>query len=424
MSSKKRSRRLPLQGLIRCAPLTAVALLSPDVRGQEAIRVGWDQERSYLQRNGPTAFKDGAHHAGPVTYDVVATYGLEWRDNVLTTQTNRLSDFIHRPQIDFRIQWQVSQDSSLHAGVGLGYYKYDRYTSNDRFFIAPNSEIAWDLRMKDLLVTLYDEAKYAQDVISQSTLTGVSSFPRLDNTVGVRASWTPGAYLAEFLYGHETFSARSSQFTYLNHSAEHLVGRLGYFVAPQSSVGVETSGSFTSYSQQIQQDNNSFSIGPYVDLQLTHAIRLNLRGGYVDYSLDPGPVAGPGSNLDGYYAHAEINHALTEHIVHSLIFNREIQQALTLGSRYLDTRRADYQISWSATRYLTATSSFFYENGKEAQIVQTETFIRRGASAGLSYQLTSHIAPTLQYTFANRSSNLPNRNYYVNSVTVGLSWRF
>ena len=133
--------------------------------------------------------RDDQLRAGPVYLQASLAYSLEWNDNIYYTPTNTEDDFIHRPQLNLGATWPVSDDSRLTFGVGLGYQHYMDHSDLDRMILTPDSELAWDIKIKDLVLTLYDRAEYSQDVVSQGGLSGTAEFPRIENTAGTRARW-------------------------------------------------------------------------------------------------------------------------------------------------------------------------------------------------------------------------------------------
>ncbi len=86
--------------------------------------------------------------------------------------------------------------------------------------------------------------------------------------------------------------------------------------------------------------------------------------------------------------------------------------------------------SWQATCSLArqlwdrvgVSASGFYGEGKYSSLNIKDKY--RGASAGLSYDLTQDIQASLNYSHSNLSSNSSSRDYTVNTVTLGMRFTF
>ena len=124
----------------------------------------------------------------------------------------------------------------------------------------------------------------------------------------------------------------------MDRTSEQFFARTGYQFAPATRIGLEASAGLTRYSSDIQTDNNNVSVGPFLEWQITEAVNVGLRGGYVFYDFQGSAATGPGSTLSSYYTGAEIRHQLTESISHGLAASHGIQQGFNQGDNILSTR--------------------------------------------------------------------------------------
>ncbi|MBI1840465.1 MAG: outer membrane beta-barrel protein [Verrucomicrobia bacterium] len=405
--------------------LTAAAWGVPEAAwGQDALQGTLQGDRAYRQRITPPANLGDYRHIGAFTYFTSLSYGVEWRDNVLNTESNHHADFIHRPHFDLNGILHVSDRSRLQLGFGVGYSHYMNTPGQDRFNIAPNSELAWDITARDIVVTLYDRFTYTEDVLSQGVVTGVASFPRLDNTLGMRATWSPGRFVVSGGYGHETFQSSAAAFNYVNRATENFFERFGYKLAPQSVAGVEATESFTDYVKSIQRDNTSLSFGPYTEWKITRVVNLIARAGVLNYSFKDIVGQPHLATLSSYYGSLEIDHDLTPHIRQRLMVDRRVTQGLNQGGQYIQSSTVNYNISWGFKPRASLTSTVFMEDGTEARAASSEPYKRFGASAAISYEIMKRLAPTLSYSYIQRTSKLAGRGYEVNAVSLYISYRF
>lgn len=67
----------------------------------------------------------------------------------------------------------------------------------------------------------------------------------------------------------------------------------------------------------------------------------------------------------------------------------------------------------------------FYEHGDDsASSFESERVNRFGAGANLDYKLGRHLSTSLGYWFIDRTSDLPDRDYYQNRVLWFISYDF
>jgi uncharacterized protein (PEP-CTERM system associated) len=65
-----------------------------------------------------------------------------------------------------------------------------------------------------------------------------------------------------------------------------------------------------------------------------------------------------------------------------------------------------------------------YEHGTEPSSGSGEVFDRLGPSLGVSYNLMERLSTALAYRYTRRMSNLPDRDYSQNSVTLTITYHF
>ena len=400
----------------------ALHLTVGSASAQEALRTAVEGDQAYRTRSAPDYRPSDQMKAGPVYFNVGLRYELEWNDNIRYANTNTEADFIHRPQVDVRAVWAATKDTVLSFGAGIGYQKYMDNPDLDRMLISPNSELAWDIPVRDFLFTLYDRFLYSQDVASQGGLSGTAEFPRIENTAGVRGSWTPDHYRFELGYAHYNFFAESATYDYLTRSSEQFFGRAAYRLADATLAGLEASGSLTDYQSPTQQDNQSVSMGPFMDWQILADLRLSLRGGYVVYFQDL--VAGQSGNVSSYYVGIESNHRLTDYITHGLSAVREVRQSVNQGSELAEQLTARYFVIWAFLNNASLSANFFYEHAKPPQPGTGETYDRLGFGAGVNWQLLRHLSVGLAYRYTTKDSDVPGNDYNQNSVVLSGNYQF
>ena len=349
---------------------------------------------------------------------------MEWNDNIRLAPNNTQGDFIFRPQANVLGSWAATKDSTLSFGIRLGYQKYINNPDLDQLTVTPDSELAWDIPVKDFVFTVYDRFQDSQDVISQGGLSGTAQFPRIENTAGLRARWHPAEYVFELGYSHYNFFPQSSSFDYLSRAEEQFFGRAACRIAMISQAGMEASGSLVNYDDPTRTDNRSLSIGPFIDWQVIRDLRLSLRGGYVIYLSGADPKTGIKNNVGSFYIGFDANQRLTRYITHDLSATREIQQGVNLGSQFTEDLTVRYSVQYAFLRRAGFSSDFFYEHAIEPQFGVVEVYDRFGVGGGLTFQLPDHFSVGVACHFTTKNSNFASRDYRQNVVTLNANYQF
>ncbi|MDW7979168.1 MAG: hypothetical protein RMH97_01190 [Verrucomicrobiales bacterium] len=259
-------------------------------RARRGASLAIEADKNYRTRETVRYEKAEQIQVGQVILSAGASYSVEWNDNIYYRPSDAEDDFIHSARGNLSGFWPVTRSSFLSFGIGIGYQLYTEHSELSRLLIAPGSELAWDIELEDFGVTVFDRIEYSQDVLGQPGISGVARFPRLENTVGLRARWHPKRWVFEAGYSHFNFVSWAEEYDYLDRSAEQFVGRAGYRVAPRTIVGIEATAELTDFDSASAIDSTGMSVGPFVQWQLTRDIELGLRGGYVWYSYEDEPV--------------------------------------------------------------------------------------------------------------------------------------
>ncbi len=413
----------------RWATCLALGLSAAALPAQDALQTAVQLDRSYDQRaTGRFLPPEEAIRTGPVTYAVTLGYGIEFNDNIFYQRHNREADWIHTPQATVRATWQPTRDSVLSIGTGVGYRKYMDHSDLDRFYVTPDTALFYDLPVRDWVITLYEQASYSQDVLSQGALSGVPEFSRFENTIGFRALWQPEQYVLAFGYAHYNFVSEGKRFSYLDRASEQVFLRLGYRWAELSQFGLEVSGALTHFSSDLRGDNRNLSAGPYVIWQITEATDLTLRGGTTYYEFDADAFTPKDRTLNSWYLGLDVRNRLTDYLVHSLSVQRLVQQGVNRGpgyfSDFIEILSAQYRATWAFHEQGTAGLDLLYEHSSEPRGGVDETYDRYGIGLSTRWQFTRRFFATLAYRFTLKDSDTDVFDYRMNLASLRLDYRF
>jgi len=225
---------------------------------------------------------------GPVRFRVGASVGVEYNDNVTYAETNTQDDFIVTPNLTLDAIWPITQLNTLRLDLGIGYSFYLDHSqyNTDKILIAPKSQIGFDIFVGDFRINIHDRMQLQQDPIQEGALSNVVDYGRFENTGGVSVLWDLNKLLFQLGYDHYNFVSTTSVFDYLNRNSEIFQGSAAFIVNPTITVGAEGNAVFTRYDQSVLNDNEDYSVGGFVEVELTNNLKARAAGGYQWINFD------------------------------------------------------------------------------------------------------------------------------------------
>ncbi len=367
---------------------------------------------------------------GPVRLRVSATVGVEYNDNINFAEVNTQDDVIIRPNVDIDAIWPVTQLNTLRLDLGLGYAFYLDHSEDNTngILIAPKSQIALDIFVGDFRINLHDRMLLQQDPIQQPALSNVADYGRFENTAGVGVLWDLNKALVTLGYDHYNYVSTTDEFNYLNRNAEELSGAIEALVSSTTGVGIEGNAVFTYYDQHVLNDSNTYSLGAFVESQLTNNLKVRVAGGYqwIDFDRNAvdffGVLVPDQKDADDFYANILIGHRLNAVFSHSLSAGHENQ--LGINSNYITLNYVRYTTTWNLIRRTLLSTEFFFEDADESGGFIDEHFHRLGGAITLGYQLTPHVTLGLRYQGTSKDSDVQLRDYTQNRVSLDGTYSF
>jgi hypothetical protein len=417
----------------RAGVAVAFLLLAGSRNGnaQEALRSALSLDHIAQARQGTVAVDLNdipTPHIGPVQMNLGVYTSAQYNDDVNYAEKGALADEVIGMGVDAGFMWPATPQSSVYLDAGVGYLKYLEHSQYDRLELSPNSVLNWDVAIKDVKMSFFDQFSYDQQVVSEPSLAGVAWFPLFNNTVGTRATWEPGIWPVSAGYSRNNYSSDSSTYEYLNRASDYYFARAGRRFAENTQVGLEASASVTRYDLAIQNGSTSYSGGGFAEWQMTRNVRITARGGPTIYDFQSNGRSQSQNNLSSYYASAQIEHNLTEFISHQFSVDRSVQLGLNMGSEYLQELKFDYSIIWQLTQSLTLNPVVSYTIGSQPWVVGsqslTENYDQFGGSFCAGWLITKKLRGSLSYSYWKRESNLTGRNYADNALTLRLDYHF
>lgn len=411
----------------RAGLLVALGLLPAFAsRAQQAlISDRYVNEAISAQTNLAVAPKPDSIRAGPVLLNIGPYLGVTFDDNINTSQDHPQNDISIHAGLNLGFLWPATPSSQLQLSSEFGYVTYLRHERNDSIEIAPNSALTWAMPFDDGQVTLFDQFNYSEEVVTVASVAGLNSLPRFDNTIGARVLWSPRKWEFEFALSHDDFRSTGKQFEYLDRGSEYASIRGAYRFGENTQAGLEFTASQTDYRLNIQSDNRSYSIGPYITWIITQDLRASAKGGPTIYDFAGTPGTAP-FTLNSYYFDLELTHQLTHFLSQQLSARRDVSLGFNKGNDYTELFSASYGINWDVTHYASVGLSLSYENGNQPldSGALKENFHRVGVGANASYRITENFGSNLSFTHWDRSSDVPGDSYSDDQISLQLNYNF
>jgi Putative beta-barrel porin 2 len=394
--------------------LSAQDAIRPSLAGEQAAEAR-RQDIEHIPYNLMT---------GPIRYRVSATLGVEFNDNINLSENNAESDVIIHPQVNIDAIWPVTQINTLRLDIGLGYAFYlDHSDQNTNgILLAPGSQIAFDVFIGDFRINFHDRFSLQQDPIDELQISNVVDYGRFENAAGVSVMWDLNKIVLTLGYDHYTYVSTNSDFDYLDRNAEEIVGSAAVALTNTTSVGLESSFVATYYNQNVLNDSDTYTIGAFVETQITNYLRLRFAAGYQMIDFDNTGSVFDSMDSDDYYANVLISHRLNAAITQTLAAGHESQ--LGVNSNFISLNYIRHTVTWNVIRDTLLSTELFYEDADDSGGFINEHLHRYGGAVTVGYQLTPHVTLGLRYQYTKKDSNVPERDYAQNRVSIDATYSF
>ncbi|MDQ3115466.1 MAG: outer membrane beta-barrel protein [Verrucomicrobiota bacterium] len=404
--------------------LFSALFLVPALRAQEAVRPSLAGEAAAEARRQSIDQIPYNLLLGPVRFRFSITTGVEYNDNINLSETNQQSDIIIRPQFNLSALWPVTQLNTLKLDLGLGYGFYlDHPNANTNgILIQPGSQLAFDIFIQDFRINIHDRFSLQQDPVSQLQLSNVVDYGRFENTAGVSVLWDLNKAVLTFGYDHYTYVSTTETFSYLDRHAEILSFSSYFAFTSTTGGGIETSAVYNYYNQDFLNDSVTYSVGPFVETQITNYLKLRAAAGYQFINFDSSGTVGDTSDSNDFYANFLISHRINPAITHTLSAGRESQ--LGVNSNFVALNYVRHTATWNIINGVLLGTELFFEDGDDSGGLFSEHIQRYGGAATLGYQLTPHITLGFRYQYTQKQSDQPLRDYQQNRVSFDGTYSF
>lgn len=415
------------QGLLRkyvlgCLVLMAILALSGKSQAQGIERYSLSGETAAAALRGSDSSQPYNLKLGPVGIRADSYINTSFNDNINIAKYGRQADAIIQPGLGVHALWQLTDLNTLTFDVSMGYQYYVEHSGNSSFTVAPNSQLNFNIFVGDFKFNIYDRFSYLQDPIGVSQLSNTSQFARLKNDAGVNVDWDLNDIVLSVDYDHTNYWVFESQFDYLDYQADTVSPKIAFTLSKTVEVGLCTAFSDMRYDQNIQNNNTSFSAGPYVTALLTKDLAFNAFGGYYHTEFDSGGLINDNENIDSFYCGMGLNHRINDVMTETLTAGKEYIPGLT--SNFTQRIYANYSPAWQATTNINLALNFWWENLDDSNSSFSQNANRYGAGFNIGYKVTDHATLSLGYQYVLKDANPSALSYYQNLATIGFLYQF
>ena len=398
-----------------------IVLLAASACAQEAFRVSLAGQDAAEAKKRALMNQRFNLRLGPVSLRFQAGLTTEATDNVRYSASNEQPDLIFRPQVNTVAVWPVTQKNTLSLSLGLGYAKYINATEYDGLFVAPGSDLSFDLYVQDMVFNFHDRFAFTQDVTGDPTVSGIGGLDRFENTAGVGMTWDLNKLLVNAGYDYYIYVPTGDLYSNQSRGSQLFNASGAFVINPTTLAGLQAFGGLTDYDENLYSDNQHVGLGGFVNAQFSEYTRLRASVGYVNYFFDPSQSVTNSQTLDGIYVDLSLQQRLNHYFTHSISLGRQLQASYSSdGVELIYFRHVGV---WRLFRKTAVTTTLSYEYFKEDR-QQPEKGSRYGAGLGLSRPLTRRLTGSLRYSFYLKNSDVNTQDYTQNRLVLDLVYRF
>jgi hypothetical protein len=407
-----------------CVICYAILSLIPSLRAQDAVRPSLAGEAAAEARRQSVEQIPYNLIAGPVRFRFSITTGVEYNDNVNLAEKNKQDDVIIRPQFNVAAIWPVTQLNTLRLDLGIGYAFYVNHTNNNtnNILISPGSQLSFDIFVQDFRINLHDRFSLSQDPIDEIQLSNVTDYGRFENTAGISVLWDLNKALLTFGYDHYTYISTTDTLSYLDRNAEILSFSAYFALTSTTGGGIESSFVYNYYNEDFLNNSTTYSVGPFIETQITNYLRLRAAVGYQMVDFDHGATVDDRNNSNDWYGNILLSHRINSAITQTLAAGHEA--GIGVNSNFVTLDYVRHTATWAIINRVLLATELFYEEGDDSGGIFGEHIQRYGGAVTLGYQLTPHVTLGLRYQYTQKQSDQPLRDYKQNRVSLDGTYSF
>lgn len=384
---------------------------------------------------------------GPMMIDMVGTLGIEYNDNINTSEVAPIEDVILQPGLSFGLKWQINEYNELDANLGLEYWHYLSESQLNDFSnqigLTPNTELSFRVLIKDITFRLYDRLQYSFDsadsvVISETTGEVIDSdpeaFTRFRNVLGIQTEWFIGETIFSAQLSREDVYSPEDIFKYVNRYEHKAALNIERALAANFTTGLGISYSTMDFDLDVNNDGDIFTLGPWVEWKITELIGLYAGVAYNDHNFETGAVTdrldnsnpnaffGDSAQLEDYTWMVRLSHVANEVFNHQVEWYRAIDVSNTANFNTLDGIR--YSFAYNITQRIRLDAAVGYEENESSGGLINDDFDRWIWGLSTEVVLGPQLTADIGYRYIDKDSSARFQSYEQNQFRVFLEYDF
>jgi hypothetical protein len=384
---------------------------------------------------------------GPMLIDMVGTFGIEYNDNINTSEVAPIEDVILQPGLSFGLKWQINEYNELDANLGLEYWQYlseDRLNDFDnQIGLTPNTELSFRVLIKDITFRIYDRLQYSFDsadsvVIDETTGDVVDSDPeafnRFRNVLGVQTEWFIGETVFSAQLSREDVYSPEDIFEYVNRYEHKAALNIERALAANFTTGLGLSYSTVDFDREVNNDGDIFTIGPWAEWKITEVVGLYTGVAFNDYDFDRGGVTdkldpgnpdaffGDDSDLEDYTWMVRLSHLANEVFNHQVEWYRAISVSNTANFNALDGIR--YSFAYNIMPRIRLDGAVGYEENDSSGGLINDDYDRWIWGLSTEVMLGPQLTADIGYRYIDKDSSAKLQSYGQNQFRVFFKYDF
>jgi len=358
---------------------------------------------------------------GPVSMRFSADLQIQATDNVYNTGNDRQSDIYFQPEFNITGMWRATERNTLSLNLGVGYTEYLNATEYNGFYVAPDSDLSFNVYVGDAVINVHDRFSVLQSVANEPGVTGIGGYNRFENVSGISMLWDLNDVLVSAGYDYDLFVPLEDGYLDQKRGSDLLYASASFEINDSTRAGVQLGGGLTSYTGDVYNNNQHVSAGGFASMQISEYSSLRLSAGYVYYNFDPGGSLPDGTTYDAVYGDLSYSQRISALVSHSIALGRSLQPGLF--SDLTDVIYVRHQANWNLIRKFSLTTSLSYSYVKDS-VPSPEISRLYGFGVVLGRPITAHLNGSLGYQFYYRDSDVAGGTYPQNLVTLNLVYAF
>jgi hypothetical protein len=376
---------------------------------------------------------------GPVFVDIIGTFGIEYNDNINTSETSPISDIILQPGISLGFKWQMNENTEVDLNLGMEYWHYltedDLNEFDNSFGLTPNTELSFRVLLGDVAFRVYDRLQYSfdsADSVVVNPVTGAvidddpEAFTRYRNTLGVQTEWFIRDTSFNAQLSREDVYSPDDIFSYVNRHENKIALNVEHPLAANFLVGVGSSYSQLDFDEDINNDGNIFTVGPYLDWKITEVIGLYAGVAFNDWSFDDNTSLSTlidNEDMQDYTWMLRLSHVANEVFNHQLEWYRSAAVSNTANFNLVDGVR--YTAAYNLTPRIRLDGALGYEESESSGgLIKNDKFDRWIAGIATEVVLGPRLTAEIGYRYIDKDSDADFQSYEQNQFRILFKYDF